>query len=197
MANQSPFKTVPQPETATPMPTAPTPTPGPAVPTPEQPVAPAPTPGPVAPPTPTTVTKETKEKTPRSRNITTEDIEFIRNNIKTMRYQEIAETRGISKSQVNRVLQFIREGIRNSAIKIAESRGETAYGTKTLNSKKEGPKPVNDYSNPLTVEARKAEDFINENYSRPDSAGAGGGGQVKEALDDTLSGILDSLNFLD
>lgn len=185
MAN-SPFKNVPQPET----PAAPTP------PTPEAPAAPpvenvAPTP---AAPEPVNV-KSQEDKKVRSAPITRDDIDFVRNNIKTMTYQEIADARNISKSQVNRVLQFIREGVRKTAIKIAESRGETAYGTKTINTKKDGPKPVNDYDKPLTAEARKVEEYIQEHYSRPESAGAGGGGQVKEALDDTLEDILGDLDF--
>ncbi len=53
-------------------------------------------------------------KTP-NREMTSEDIEFVVNHIKDMTYIEIAEARGITKHQVNRVLMEVKKQLREAA----------------------------------------------------------------------------------
>ena len=70
---------------------------------------------------------ETKEKKPRqkrqadgerktpNRQMTPEDIQFIVQNVKTMSYTEMAEARGLTKHQVNRVLMDVKKDLKEQA----------------------------------------------------------------------------------
>jgi hypothetical protein len=55
-----------------------------------------------------------ERKTP-NRQMTNEDISFIVSNVKTMSYTEMADARGVTKSQVNRVLMEVKKNLRDQA----------------------------------------------------------------------------------
>lgn len=133
---------------------------------------------------------ETKEKKKIKKNkvqITTKHIRFVQNNIKTMGYGEMADSLDITRNQINRILQTLKEGLREKAVE----NDSAAYGTKT-NKKGE---TVYDWSSPQSEMAKKVENKIQEKLSRPADTrpGGGGGGKVKKALDSELNDLLADL----
>ena len=140
-------------------------------------------------------TKEKKEKKERSDvNITSEHIAFIQANIATNSVVEIATKCGITKNQVNRVINDLRTKLRMAIIaKDPESYAKTGE----LNKKGQA---VYDYSNPITEAAQKVEALIATRLSRPASEGgvtrkAGGGGSVKKAIDDAFDSLFKDLGI--
>jgi len=130
-----------------------------------------------------------EKKTRNSKMLDPESIKFIRQNVKNMTYTEMAEKRGLTKHQVNRTLQYLKEQLRIHAV---NTDGEKAYGTKQ-NKKGED---VYDWSNPLSATAKKVEKKIEDEMSRPAESrpgGGGGGGKVKQALDAELDELLGDL----
>ena len=105
-----------------------------------------------------------------------------------MSYPEMGKARGLTKFQVNRVLQTLKSGLRKHAL----DDNEKAYDTKL--TKKTG-KSVFDWDKPLTEIAKKVESKIKSTLSRPSDGlrGPSGGGKVKKALDTELDDLLGSL----
>lgn len=182
------------------MPQAPAPQAAPAA--PQAPVAPQAAPvAPVAPqaaPQAEPAPVEKKKKKKHTVMISEDHIKFVMQNIKTMAYADMAEKLGITKNQVNRILQTMKGGVdnkgnffglRGNALEQAAKSGEAAYGLK------ENGKP--DYSQPLTELAQKIEAKIAEKLSRPAESrpggGGGNGGKVKQALDSQLDSLLADL----
>jgi len=56
--------------------------------------------------------KSDKERAKANRQMTPEDTKFVVENVKTMSYTEMAEARGITKHQVNRVLMQVKKDLR-------------------------------------------------------------------------------------
>lgn len=132
--------------------------------------------------------KPMKEETKRNtKTLDAESIRFIRQNVREMTYAEMAEKLGLSKHQVNRALQYLKEQMRKHAL----DTDDAAYGKKQ-NSKGED---VPDWSNPLSEIAKKVETKIENEMSRPAQSrpGGGGGGKVKKALDAELDDLLADL----
>ena len=136
-----------------------------------------------------------KEKVKRERSatmISAEHIKFVRENVKTMSYADMASALGISRNQINRILQELKKMLRNEAIK--RSGDQPAYAQKGTNKKNE---VVWDYEQPLTEIAKKVEAKIESTLTRPEEArpGAGkGGGQVAAALSSEMADLLADLN---
>ncbi len=168
------------------------------------PVPPQAAPAQQAPPTPEAAPKEKKKQ--NNIMINNDHIKFVLQNIKTMGYNDMAEKLGITKNQVNRILQTLKGGIgkkkvqgeeveytfglRGKALDAAAAAGEQAYGLK------ENGKP--DFGQPVSELAQKVEAKIDAELSRPadtrPGAGGGGrGGKVKEALDSQLDELLAGL----
>lgn len=131
----------------------------------------------------TTVAEKKASKPRNEKQITPEDIEFIKANVRTMGYKEIADARSLSTHQVNQVLQKIRQGMRDAAIArdgegaYARALDESGQPKVSKNKNSEGA-PIYDYSQPLTEMAKKVEEKIASALSRPDSVGRKGGGSA-------------------
>lgn len=115
--------------------------------------------------------KVKKPRKPRTtapnRQLTPEDIAFVTQNVRTMSYVEMAEARGITKFQVNRILMDLKKSLRAAA----KEKNDPAY-------------------------SEKIEAYISAHLSRPDDArpgGAGRSGVVKNTLDDVVGSILNGL----
>lgn len=133
---------------------------------------------------------EEKPKRERSKvNISQEHIKFVRQNVKKMGYTEMAEQLGITRNQINRILQTLKEGMRSAAVQADPD----AYGTK---ENKKGEK-VYDWTQPKSEMAKKVEAKIESDLSRPaesrPGAGGSGGGKVQQALDSELEDLLKDL----
>ena len=120
-----------------------------------------------------------------------DEIKFVVQNVATMGYKEMGDKIGLTKHQVNRILQTLKEGLRKSAIDGAGAAGEKAYGERTT---KKGDIKA-DYNSPLTDLAQKVENKILKSLSRPNDSHSGskGGGKAKQALDSTLDAMLADL----
>ena len=120
-----------------------------------------------------------------------DEIKFVVQNVATMGYKEMGDKIGLTKHQVNRILQTLKEGLRKSAIDGAGAAGEKAYGERTT---KKGDIKA-DYNSPLTDLAQKVENKILKSLSRPSDSQSGskGGGKAKQALDSTLDAMLADL----
>jgi len=154
----------------------------------------APTAAPAAPAAPVAeVAPAEKKKQVRlaTKIIGNDEITFVVQNVAKMGYNEMAEKVGITKHQVNRILQTLKEGLRKSAIDGASADDEKAYGERIT---KKGEVKA-DYSSPLTDLAQKVENKILKSLSRPADTrpGAKGGGKAKQALDSTLDAMLADL----
>jgi beta-N-acetylglucosaminidase len=121
----------------------------------------------------TTVTEEIKEKKPTTdrkkpnRPMTPEDANFVVENVKNMSYSEIAEARGITKHQVNRVLMQVKKQLREAA---------------------------GDDQNALAaVEAHIKEHLSRPEDTLP-GAGGGRASVVKSSIDDIVGNILNSIS---
>ena len=64
--------------------------------------------------------KATGEKTTPNRMMEREDMEFVPANIQNMTYAELAEARGITKPQINRLLNAVKKDLRDRAKTDAE-----------------------------------------------------------------------------
>ncbi|MFW6247065.1 MAG: helix-turn-helix domain-containing protein [bacterium] len=130
-----------------------------------------------------------KEKKKRAAPITEEQIKYVRDNVKKMGYGEMADALGISRNQVNRILQELKKGMRAAAIQKAEADGQVAYGT--------NEKGRWDYSDPKTELAKKIEQKIENDLSRPaesrPGAGRKGGGSVQNTLQSEVDELLKDL----
>ena len=140
----------------------------------------------------TTEAPEVPTAGPKAKRNTTliddEKIKTVIANVKTKSYIEMAEMTGLTKHQVNRILQTLKAGMRQKAIEADPN----AYATKT--TKKGDVKP--DYSKPLTDLANKMEARISEKLCRPEGTkvgSTGGGGKTKKALDSALDDLLADL----
>jgi len=132
--------------------------------------------------------KEVKEKKKRNtKQLDQSSITFIVNNVKSMSYTEMADQLGLTKHQVNRTLQYLKEELRKHAL----NDDDGAYGTK----KNKKGEDVYDWSQPISDKAKKIEKKIEDKLSRPAASrvGGGGGGKVKEALNNELDDLLDGL----
>ena len=81
----------------------------PAAPAAEAPAAPA------APAAEAAPTEKKKVERKATRIINKDDIQFVCQNVKTMSYNEMAEKRGLTRHQVNRILMDIKSQLRESA----------------------------------------------------------------------------------
>jgi hypothetical protein len=59
--------------------------------------------------------KSDKPRQTPNRQMNNDDIIFVRDNVKTMSYTQMAEERGITKHQVNRVLMTVKKQLRAAA----------------------------------------------------------------------------------
>ena len=144
----------------------------------------------VAPP----VTPDTKKK------INKESIDFVKKNIKTMSYISLSEVTGLTKHQINRILQDIKKGLRKA---VTNNDGMEAYGIRmTAGRKAKGDKPAIEpkeapnYTKPISEYALKVEAWIDLNLTRPaetKKAANNAGSEVKTALGEEVQSILDSL----
>ena len=119
-----------------------------------------------APAAPAETAEAPKKKVERkaTRIINKDDIQFVCQNVKTMSYNEMAEKRGLTRHQVNRILMDIKSQLRESA-------GEDA-------AKKE------------KVEAYIQAQLSRPEDSR---VGAKKGSPVRDAMDDVVADILGNL----
>jgi hypothetical protein len=121
----------------------------------------------------TTVTEEIKEKKPTTdrkkpnRPMTPEDANFVVENVKNMSYSEIAEARGITKHQVNRVLMQVKKQLREAA--------------------------GDDQAALAAVEAHIKEHLSRPEDTLP-GAGGGRASVVKSSIDDIVGNILNSIS---
>lgn len=124
---------------------------------------------PVEAPAATKATRKSSGK-PRqtpNRQMVKEDIDFILANVKTMSYTQMAEERGITKHQVNRVLMTVKKDLRTSA-------GEDAAKL-------------------ALVDQYILENLSRPEDSRPGKGGAGRGSAVKDSIDDIVGNLLNSI----
>jgi len=153
------------------------------------PVPPAPIDAPAA----VEVAPDEKKKQVRlaTKIIGKDEIKFVVQNVATMGYKEMGDKIGLTKHQVNRILQTLKEGLRKSAIDGALADDEKAYGERIT---KKGDVKA-DYNSPLTDFAQKVENKILKSLSRPSDSqpGSKGGGKAKQALDSTLDAMLADL----
>lgn len=154
---------------------------------PAAPVAPTPVVN-LAPATEVKEKKEKKEKKPKEaqRNIEPEDIQYIMANISAKPIGVIAEERGLTKNQANRVISDIRTMLRKAVL----AKDANAYpATGEMNKKGE---PIYDYSSPMTPAADRVEVLIAAKLSRPEGSvggNKGGGGKVKSAINDAFASL--------
>lgn len=136
---------------------------------------------------------EKKKRTRSTTVINPDHVPFVQANIKTMSYDLMAEKLGISKSQVNSILQTIKSNIRDAAIADAKAAGASAYAQKGTNKKNE---ILWDWANPISDLAKKVEVYIDSDLSRPADArpgGAKGNPAMKTAINTAVSDILKNL----
>jgi len=110
--------------------------------------------------------KKAVDRKKPNRAMTPEDTQFIVGNVKTMSYTEIAEARGITKHQVNRVLMQVKKQLKEAA-------GDNAEALAAVN------KHIDDHLS-------RPED------TRP-GGGGGRAGVVKASIDDIVGNILNSI----
>lgn len=139
--------------------------PAPAAPAaPAAPEAAAAQPAAAAPPT-----EKKKIERKATRTISKDDIKFVCANVKGMSYNDMAEKRGLTRHQVNRILMDIKGQLRKSYV---NEQGQEDP------AKKE------------TIEA-----YIAQHLSRPEDSrvGAKKGSPVRDAMNDVVSEILGNL----
>lgn len=121
--------------------------------------------------------------------ITPEQIKFVKQNVKSMGYQEMADQLGVSRNQVNRILQQLKKGMREKVIEDAKNQGTEPYA---LNDKGKY-----DYNQPQTEMAKKVENKVKNELSRPEDtrpgAGRKGGGTVQNTLNQEVEDLLSDL----
>lgn len=109
--------------------------------------------------------KATDRKKP-NRAMTPEDTQFIVANVKTMSYTEIAEARGITKHQVNRVLMQVKKQLKEAA-------GDDAEALATVN--------------------KHIEEHLSRPEDTRPGGGGGRAGVVKASIDDIVGNILNNI----
>lgn len=107
----------------------------------------------------------TKERKTPNRQMNPEDISFILQNVKNMSYHEMAEARGITKHQVNRILMQVKKDLRE---KCANDEAKLAK--------------VEEY---IKSELSRPEDAF--------PGGSGRTGVVKETVDSLVDSILEGI----
>lgn len=125
-----------------------------------------------------------------------EDINFVRDNVRTMSYPEMADARGLSKSQVNQILMKLRQGMRDAALEQDEKAYAYAVDKETGEEKmtKNGEDHLYNWNEPVTDFAKKIEAFIEEKLSRPaEVRRAGKGSTVQTLYDSTVDDLLGSI----
>lgn len=126
---------------------------------------------------PVEVPAEKKEKkkrtTPPNREMVPEDMEFILANIKTMSYTQMADARGLTKHQVNRVLMTVKQQMKDACVLTRDAEG----------------KPLTFNTDALA----KVEAYIAENLSRPEGTKPGQGGGRSSVVKDSISSITDNI----
>jgi hypothetical protein len=120
---------------------------------------------------------EKKEKVKRTtapnREMVPEDMLFIIANIKTMSYSQMADARGLTKHQVNRVLMTVKQQMIDACVLTRDEEG----------------KPLTFDENALaTVKA-----YIAENLSRPEGSRPGQGGGRSSVVKDSISTITNDI----
>ena len=132
---------------------------------------------------------ETKAETKKNTIlIDSEKIKTVIANVKTKSYIEMATMTGLTKHQVNRILQTLKSGMRQKAV----NENPEAYKTKISKT----GKSTFDYTEPLTDFAKKIETKIKEQLCRPEGEGknkGSGGGKTKKSLDNALDDLLADL----
>ncbi len=105
-----------------------------------------------------------------TRQINKDDINFVCANVPTMSYADMAEKRGLTRHQVNRILMDTKKALRDSF--------------------KDGEGNVTD-----EAKQAKIEEYIMTKLSRPEDSkvGAKKGSPVRDAMNDVVSDILSSL----
>jgi 3-oxoacyl-ACP reductase-like protein len=139
----------------------------PATPTaPAAPTAAAPAAPTAAPPEATEKKKMVRKAT---RTITKDDIHFVCANVKGMSYNDMAEKRGLTRHQVNRILMDIKSQLRKSY--------------------------VNEQGVEDPAKKEQIETYIAQSLSRPEDSrvGAKKGSPVRDAMNDVVSEILNGL----
>jgi 3-oxoacyl-ACP reductase-like protein len=103
-----------------------------------------------------------------TRTISKEDIQYVCQNVKTMSYNDMAEKRGLTRHQVNRILMDIKNQLRKSYVVDGQEDAK----------KKE-----------------VVENYIANVLSRPEDSrvGAKKGSPVRDAMNDVVSEILNGL----
>jgi hypothetical protein len=137
---------------------------------------------------------EAEKKTRSDKIIDQESINFVRDNVKTMSYPEMADACGLTKSQINQILMKLRQGLRDKAL----SEDEKAYGyAKTEDGQDKMAKDgshLYDWNDPKTDFAKKIEAYINDKLSRPaEVRRAGKGSTVQNLYDSTVDDLLSSI----
>ena len=114
-----------------------------------------------------------KRTTVPNREMVPEDMEFIVNNIKTMSYTQMAEARGLTKHQVNRVLMTVKQQMKDACVTARDGEGKpTAYDEASL---------------------AKVEAYIAEHLSRPEGSRPGQGGGRGSVVKDSISTITNDI----
>ncbi len=85
--------------------------------------------------------KEKKARKKPNRQMTDEDIKFILENVRNMSYSEIAEARGLTKFQVNRVLMETKKKLREAAGDDEAKKAKVEEYIKTHLSRPEDSRP--------------------------------------------------------
>lgn len=158
---------------------------------PVAPAAPAaPTAAPAAPAAaPVAAAEEAPAKKRSAVTINKEHIDYVIANVKTMSYTDMAANLDLSKNQVNRILQEVKQGLRMKAI-AADS---NAYPVKGQNKKGED---MYDWAAPVSDLAKKVESKIAESLTRPAESrpgGSKGGGATKTAINAEIDNLLNNL----
>ena len=123
--------------------------------------------------TPAEVKVRAKRTTEPNREMVPEDMEFIVTNIKTMTYTQMAEARGITKHQVNRVLMTVKQQMKDACATARDEKGKpTAFDQEAL---------------------AKVEAYIAEHLSRPEGSRPGQGGGRSSAVKDSITSITDNI----
>lgn len=109
-------------------------------------------------------TKEKKTRKAKAKEMTPEDIDFVLQNVSKMSYTDMAEARGLTKFQVNRVLMDTKKRLRSQYPEGTPEREQ--------------------------IEKYISDNLSRPEDSKPGAGGSGRGSKVKEALDNTASDIL-------
>jgi 3-oxoacyl-ACP reductase-like protein len=129
----------------------------------------APAAAPAAPAAAAPATEKKKIDRKATRTINKDDIQFVCQNVKGMSYNDMAEKRGLTRHQVNRILMDIKSQLRKSF--------------------------VNEQGVEDPAKKEQIETYIATYLSRPEDSrvGAKKGSPVRDAMNDVVSEILNGL----